>query len=77
MSLVAQRRLVGSAATGFETLWCRVVLDNVVVPVRYPEGAIRADFSVNGRRPPVVTGQEVSRIVRGEVGSVAVEEEQA
>lgn len=50
------------AATVFEATGCGVVLDNEVVPVDEPEGAIGADLGHDGGGPFVIGGDDVEGV---------------
>ncbi len=75
--LVAQIAFVGVAFASFESLWCWIVLHDVVVPVQNPDGSIGANFGHDRSTPFVVTGQKVDRAGGCVVGTVTAQHERA
>src|SRR5437868_5222761 len=73
MFLVSERCFVSSPSTGSESARRGIVLDDVVVPVDQPHGAIRSHFAINRGRPFIITGGKVARIVRDEIRSASFE----
>ena len=64
--MVAQLRHVGVSRAVAEALRRRVVLDDEVVPVGEPDGAVRSDLGVDGRDPLFGPGREVPSVARDE-----------
>ena len=74
MHLVPQRRHVGVAPSVLVAPGGGVVLDDVIVPVNHPDHPIRTDLREDGRRPFVITGQQVPAVARQVVAADALDE---
>ncbi len=72
--VIAQRRLVGVARAVAEARRRRVVLDDEVVPVREPHGAVGADLRVHGREPLLGARREVPSVARHEPGALFLQD---
>ena len=75
VSLVAERGDVGVPFAGLEAFGCRVVLDDVAVPVNHPDLAVGAHLGGDRRGPFIVAGDEVPTVFRGVVRSILQEDE--
>jgi len=71
--LSAQRRFVGVAFAALEPTGVGFVLNDVVIPINDPHGAVRPDFGGDGRRPFVVAGEKVVRVVGEEIRAVGIQ----
>ena len=77
VAFVAERRLVGVALAVLEPVRRRVVLDDVVVPIEHPHGAVRSDLRHDGRAPFVRAGEEALFVPRHVVRALALQPEHA
>ena len=75
--IIAEGIFVGAADTGLggvaAALEARggVVLDNVVLPIGEPHGAVGPDLGEDGGHPFVAAGDEIEGVMRGVAGAVA------
>src|SRR3982751_2536071 len=77
MSLVTQGSFVRITFSSLKPARSRIVLDHVIVPIDYPQGAIRSDFRADGSGPFVIARGEASAVVRQETRATRVEVELA
>ena len=68
---------ISATFAGFETLRCRIVLDDVVVPIDHPDGAIWSDLSHDRSGPLIVACQKVDGTGRREVCAVSSKNKRA
>ncbi len=67
---VSKIALVGGPFSGLEPVGCRIVLNDVVVPIQYPNIAVRSDLRHDWGGPIIDTGYCVVSVLAAVSGAV-------
>src|SRR5205814_10492552 len=74
---VAQRGFVGVPFSASKPSRCGIVLNDIVIPINHPNGAIGPYLGADRCGPFVIAGGEIRGVMRREVRAMGFEKEQA